>query len=517
MARAILSVSDKTGIVDFARGLAQLGWELVSTGGTAKALRQAGIAVRDVSELTGHPEMMEGRVKTLHPAIHAGILARRDVPDDLRALAAHGYPTIELVAVNLYPFTRTVSATTPLDEAMEQVDIGGPTMLRAAAKNHRFVLPVVDPADYPRVLEALRSGEPEGLRAELARKVFAHTSAYDAAVAGYLGGLEGAGGGSGLPGEITLRLRKVQDLRYGENPGQSAAFYAEDGAAPDALPSLRQLHGKELSFNNLLDIEAATWAVAAWPAEQGAACVIVKHNTPCGVALAGAASDAYTRALQADPVSAFGGIVAYNVPVDGGAAEAMANTFLEIVVAPGFTEDALEVLRRKKNLRLIELPLQLGREGELDYKRVRGGMLVQDRLRLAFPETDWRVVTKREPTESQWRDLRFAWRVVASVKSNAIVLARDGMTLGIGAGQTSRVDSARVAVMKANDQGLELADAVLASDAYFPFRDGVDTAAAAGVRAVIQPGGSVRDEEVIAAADEHGLAMVFTGRRVFRH
>ncbi|HET9985311.1 MAG TPA: bifunctional phosphoribosylaminoimidazolecarboxamide formyltransferase/IMP cyclohydrolase [Longimicrobiales bacterium] len=519
MARAILSVSDKTGIVDFARGLAQLGWELVSTGGTAAALRQAGIPVRDVSEVTGHPEMMEGRVKTLHPAVHAGILARRDVPEDLRALASHGYPPFELVAVNLYPFTRTVTAATPLAAAMEQVDIGGPTMLRAAAKNHRFVLPVVDPADYPRVLQALRGGEPEEFRVELARKVFAHTSTYDAAVAAYLGGLGGGAGEaeSRLPGEILLRLHKVQDLRYGENPDQAAGFYAEEGAPDDALPSLRQLHGKELSFNNLLDIEAATWAVAAWPPERGAACVIVKHNTPCGVALAGAASDAYTRALQADPVSAFGGIVAYNVTVDGGAVEAMANTFLEVVVAPGFTEEALELLRRKKNLRLIELPLQFGQEGELDYKRVRGGMLVQDRMRLVFREDAWRVVTKREPSEQEWRDLRFAWRVVAAVKSNAIVLARDEMTLGIGAGQTSRVDSARVAVMKANDQGLALADAALASDAFFPFRDGVDTAAAAGVRSVIQPGGSVRDEEVIAAADEHGLAMVFTGRRVFRH
>jgi phosphoribosylaminoimidazolecarboxamide formyltransferase/IMP cyclohydrolase len=402
---------------------------------------------------------------------------------------------------------------------MEQVDIGGPTMLRAAAKNHRFVLPVVDPADYPRVLDALRAGEPAGLRVELARKVFAHTSAYDGAVAAYLSGL-GADPGEGatrLPPEIVLRLRKVQDLRYGENPDQAAGFYAEEGAPADALPTLRQLQGKELSFNNLLDIEAATWAVAAWTPDRGAACVIVKHNTPCGVALAGAASDAYTRALQADPVSAFGGIVAYNVTVDGGAAEAMANTFLEVVVAPGFTDDALDVLRRKKNLRLIELPLQVGREGELDYKRVRGGMLVQDRMRLVFPEDEWRVVTKRKPTEQEWRDLRFAWRVVAAVKSNAIVLARDDMTLGIGAGQTSRVDSARVAVMKANDQGFTLADAAMASDAFFPFRDGVDTAAAEGVRAIIQPGGSVRDEEVIAAADEHGMAMVFTGRRVFRH
>ncbi len=525
MARALLSVSDKTGLVEFGRALVELGWELLSTGGTAAALRQAGVAVTDVSAVTGHPEMMDGRVKTLHPAVHAGLLARRDNPEDLRALGSQGYQLIDLVAVNLYPFTRTVTPDTPIPRAMELVDIGGPSMLRSAAKNHRFVLPVVDPADYARVLEALRSGEPEGLRAELARKVFEHTSTYDAAIAEYFRAGAGAGAGAStsteLPDRLNLTLRRVQALRYGENPDQAAAFYGEVGAPPGvwggALPSLEQLHGKELSFNNLLDTEAAVTAVSAWAGEATAACVIMKHNTPCGVALAASPAEAWRRALETDPVSAFGGVVAFNVELDGATAETMASTFLEIVVAPSFAADALEALRRKKNLRILRLPLERAGVDELDMKRVRGGLLVQQRMRMSFPEEDWRVVTRRPPSERELTDLRFAWRVVAAVKSNAIVIARDAQTLGIGAGQTSRVDSSRIAVMKAADQGLELRDSALASDAFFPFRDGVDAAAAAGVRAVIQPGGSVRDEEVIAAANEHGMAMVFTGRRLFRH
>jgi phosphoribosylaminoimidazolecarboxamide formyltransferase/IMP cyclohydrolase len=532
MSRAILSVSDKRGVVEFARGLAELGWELISTGGTAQLLREAGIEVQDVSEVTGHPEIMGGRVKTLHPAVHAGILARRGNAEDDAALSAHGYVPIDLVAVNLYPFEETVAGGATVDEAMEQVDIGGPTMLRAAAKNHAHLLVVSDPDDYPRVLEALRLEEVDAeLRGQLAQKVFAHTAAYDAAIAGYLAGelkLPGAGAPAGaraggvveidaFPESRVLQLSKVQGLRYGENPDQAAAFYAESTAPAGSLPELEQLHGKELSFNNLLDIEAAVFAVSAWAGAERPACVIVKHTTPCGVALSEDMADAFRRAQAGDPVSAFGGVVAFNGTVTSAAAVAMSSTFLEIIVAPDFEEDALEVLKAKKNLRLIVLPVEPGSAHELDYKRVRGGFLVQERLRMIFPEDDWRVVTSRQPTESELRDLRFAWRVSAAVKSNAIVLAKEEQTVGLGAGQMSRVDSSRIAVMKAQDQGFDLKGAVLASDAFFPFRDGVDAAAAAGVGAVIQPGGSVRDEEVIAAADEHGMAMIFTGRRVFRH
>lgn len=540
MPRAILSVSDKRGVVEFARGLAELGWELVSTGGTARALRDAGLAVTQVDEVTGHPEILEGRVKTLHPAVHAGLLARLDREEDRAALEELGYEPIGLVAVNLYPFREAAAAGAAILEAMEQVDIGGPTMLRAAAKNHAHVLAVVDPDDYPRVLDALRAGEVDpALRIELARKVFAHTAAYDEAIAGYLGEAlgggtiearagtaavgeaareEAAGSGAGetFPEELTLRLMKVQGLRYGENPDQAAAFYADVGAPLGSIPEMVQLHGKELSFNNLLDIDAAVMAVSAWPGDEPA-CVIIKHTTPCGLALGRDAEDAYLRALATDPVSAFGGIVAVNVPVTAAAAQAMANTFLEVIVAPDFDEHAMEVLTQKKNLRLIVLRSEPVGAGEWDYKRVRGGLLVQQRMRMEFPEDEWRVVTRRQPTDEEWRDLRFAWRAAAAVKSNAIVLARDGQALGIGAGQMSRVDSSRIAVLKARDQGFDLNGSVLASDAFFPFRDGVDAAAEAGAVAVIQPGGSVRDGEVIAAADEHGMAMVFTGRRVFRH
>lgn len=532
MPTAILSVSDKTGLVEFAAGLAGLGWELVSTGGTARALREAGLEIQGVSAVTGHPEMMEGRVKTLHPAVHAGVLARRDRADDLASLDAQGYRPIDLVAVNLYPFADAAAAGAPIPEAMEQVDIGGPTLLRAAAKNHAFVLPVVDPSDYPRILEALRNNATGVvLRLDLARKVFAHTAAYDATIAAYMA--ERGGGVAdeattttttssghaigGLPASTALRLSKVQDLRYGENPDQPAAFYAESAPPAGSLPTLEQLHGKALSFNNLLDIDGATLTVAAWAGQDEPVCAIIKHTTPCGVALGRDAAEAYRRALAGDPTSAFGGVVAFNVPVSDTAAQALAEHFLEVIVAPAFDPAALEILRHKKNLRLIRLPVVRPGAGELDYKRVRGGLLAQQRMRIAYAEHDWRNATHREPTENEWRDLRFAWRVVATVKSNAIVLARDAQTLGIGAGQMSRVDSSRIAVMKADDQGFDLAGAVLASDAFFPFRDGVDAAAAAGATAVVQPGGSVRDEEVIEAANEHGMAMVLTSRRVFRH
>jgi phosphoribosylaminoimidazolecarboxamide formyltransferase / IMP cyclohydrolase len=525
MARAILSVSDKRGIVELGRGLAELGWELVSTGGTARVLREAGLQVVDVSAVTGHPEIMDGRVKTLHPAVHAGILARRDVEGDRSALERHDYTPVELVAVNLYPFHDAVAAGAAVPEAMEEVDIGGPSMIRGAAKNHAHVVVVVDPDDYAGVLAALREGGVAAdQRAELARKVFEHTAAYDAAIAAFLAtaAVGRADGGSDRAGEhetrfparLDLHLVKTQDLRYGENPDQPAALYAEAGGA---APAFRQLQGKELSFNNLLDFDAALMAVAAWADERAVACAIIKHTTPCGVALDDSARGAWERALASDPVSAFGGIVAFTGPVDGAAAQALAGTFLELVVAPSFDAAALETFGRKKNLRVIEAPLDVPADDELDLKRVRGGLLVQRRMSLRFPEDAWRVVTKRQPTEAELRDLRFAWRVCAVVKSNAIVLAADGQTRGIGAGQMSRVDSSRLAVLKARDAGLSIDGAALASDAFFPFRDGVDAAAGAGARSIIQPGGSVRDEEVIAAADEHGLAMVFTGRRLFRH
>ena len=531
MRRALLSVSDKTGIVDFARGLIALGFELVSTGGTARTLREAGLVVTDVSRVTGHAEMMDGRVKTLHPAVHAGILARRDRPDDLQALASQGYAPIDVVCVNLYPFHEAAAARAPIPEAMEQVDIGGPAMLRSAAKNHTGVLVVVDPHDYAGVLDALQRGEVERpFRLGLAARVFAHTAAYDAAIARYidqsvareknLALLRGAADpstGSAWPDTMVLAFRHVQSLRYGENPDQRAAFYGEPDAPPGSMPRFAQLHGKELSFNNLLDVDAAVTAVSSWQGEDRPVCVVVKHTTPCGVALGASVGEAWAHALACDPVSAFGGIVAFSAPVDTATAEALASTFLEIIVAPAFEDGALELLQRKKNLRLLTLPVTRAGDDELDLKRVRGGLLVQTRLRMSFPETGWQIRTRRAPTVAELLDLRFAWRVTASVKSNAIVLARDEGTVGIGAGQMSRVDAARIAVMKAEDQKADLKGAVLASDAFFPFRDGIDAAAKYGVSAVIQPGGSVRDDEVIAAADEHGMAMIFTQRRVFRH
>ena len=518
--RALISVSDKRGVIEFARGLVELGWEIVSTGGTARALRDAGVAVLDVSELTRHPEMMDGRVKTLHPAVHAGLLARRDRADDLEALGAQGYAPIDLVAVNLYPFHEAAARGAAIPEAMEQVDIGGPTMLRASAKNHAGVIVVVDPGDYDEVLAALAQGGPDlALRRRLAARVFAHTAAYDAAIAAYFDARAGeaADPGSRLPESLRLALRKVQDLRYGENPDQPAAFYAEADADPGSLAGAEQLQGKELSFNNLLDADAALAAVSAWAGEDVAACVIVKHTTPCGVAVAGSVADAYRDALACDPVSAFGGIIAFNVDVDEPTAAAMAELFLELVIAPDFSAGARAVLERKKNLRLLRLPLIRSPDDALDIKRVRGGFLAQARMRMSFPEDEWRTVSTRQPTADELHDLRFAWRVSAMVKSNAIVIARYGRTLGIGAGQMSRVDASRIAVMKAADHGHDIVGAALASDAFFPFRDGVDAAARAGIRAIIQPGGSVRDDEVIAAANEHDLAMIFTSRRLFRH
>jgi len=557
--RALLSVSDKSGLLEFAAGLVDRGWDLLSTGGTARTLRDAGLPVTEVAEVTGHPEMMEGRVKTLHPAIHGPLLARYDLPEDVAALAGQGYLPIRLVAVNLYPFRETVApGAVPVDRAMEKVDIGGPTMIRAAAKNHRHLWVVVDPADYPTVLAALDAGGSHlGLRRSLAAKVFRHMAGYDATIAAYLDGLdtEGVGpatSGALLPPVLTQDLVRVSSLRYGENPDQEAAFYAPAGDRK-GVAALKQLHGKELSYNNLLDLDGVLLSLAPFAPSAEAAVCIVKHTTPCGMAVAGTLPEAYRAALRTDPVSAFGSVIGVNRPVDAESAAALSELFVECIVAPSFEREALEILTRKKNLRLLVIPHGdvpdsalpsaargtwweemdpglrsplrfLAAHGRLPEPRnlrsVYGGMLAQTPPEPPFTTGEpegWRVVTKRAPTPEEWRDLRFAWAAVAGVKSNAILLARDGATLGIGAGQMSRVDSSRLAVSKAGEAGLSLRGCVLASDAFFPFRDGVDAAASAGVRAVIQPGGSVRDEEVIAAADEHGISMVFTGRRLFRH
>jgi len=511
--RALLSVSDKRGVVEFARALAALGWEIVSTGGTAEALRQAGIAVIPIEQVTGFPEMMDGRVKTLHPKVHGGLLARRAHAGDQAALAQHGITPIDLVAVNLYPFRETVARPgVTFEQAIEQIDIGGPSMLRSAAKNHQDVLVVVDPGDYPVVTAALTSNDvPLDLRRALAAKVFAHTAAYDAAIHGYL-----TRDAAGWPERITLALERRQELRYGENPQQAAALYATE---EPGIRDLEQLHGKELSFNNLLDVDAGLLAIAPWGGAGSGrvACAIIKHTTPCGIALGGTAEEAYRRALATDPQSAFGSVIAFTASVDRAAADAMRELFVEVVVAPAFADDALARFREKKNLRVVRLPAAAA--AGWDWKRVRGGFLVQQRPRVEQigDETGWKVVTKRPPSDAEWRDLRFAWAAVGAVKSNAILLALDEAAIGIGAGQMSRVDASFLAVHKARQQGHDPAGAVLASDAFFPFADGVEEAARAGVRAIIQPGGSVKDAEVVAAADRAGLAMVVTGLRQFRH
>ncbi len=510
MPTALLSVSDKSGLVDFAKGLSALGWDLVSTGGTAKALRDAGLKVRDVADLTQFPEMLDGRVKTLHPAVHGGLLARRDLPEHLAAIGEHGIGLIDLVCVNLYPF-RAAAAKKGLKphEVIEQIDIGGPSMLRSAAKNFASVTVVVDPDDYTRVLEALTNGgDASELRRDLAEKVYARTAGYDAAIAGWFAGQRG----ERFPEHLTLAFERVQSLRYGENPGQAAAFYVERAGA--GLGALKQHGGKELSFNNLLDLEGAMLAIDPFGGET--ACAIIKHTTPCGLATGRTPLEAYQKALACDPVSAFGSVIAFSVPVDEETAQAVASLFVECVIAPSFSPEALAALGAKKNLRVLEGSAR-ATGAALDVKGVRGGVLVQERAPSQLDDAGWRVVTKRQPTSAELKDLLFAWRAVASVKSNAIVLARDGATIGIGAGQMSRVDAAFLAVHKARGASHDTAGSALGSDAFFPFRDGVDQAAQAGVRAIVQPGGSVRDEEVIAAADEHGIAMIFTGLRMFRH
>ncbi len=510
MPLALLSVSDKTGLVEFARGLIELGWDLVSTGGTSRALRTAGLAVRDVSDLTNFPEMLDGRVKTLHPLIHGGLLAKRDSAEHAETVRVHGIPWIDLVAVNLYPFRETAArAGVSADDVVEQIDIGGPAMLRSAAKNFDAVTVICDPGDYGRVLATFQANDDDrDLRKRLAAKVFEHTAAYDGAIASWFASERG----DRFADSLVVSLERSQTLRYGENPGQRAAFYVE--AKGGGLDGLVQHGGKELSFNNLLDLEGALLAADAFSGQT--CCAIVKHTTPCGLAVGTTPLEAYQKALACDPQSAFGSVIAFTTPVDAESAEALSSLFVECIVAPSFSPDALATLGKKKNLRVLEGTAAWPR-GSYDYKRVRGGLLVQDRAPEPVPYAHWKVVTDRSPTDQERDDLAFAWQAVASVKSNAIVLVRDGATIGIGAGQMSRVDASFLSVHKARGAGHDTAGAALGSDAYFPFRDGVDHAAEAGVTAIVQPGGSIRDAEVIAAANEHGIAMVFTGQRQFRH
>jgi len=519
IAQALLSVSDKTGLVDFARGLSALGIKLLSTGGTAKALGDAGIEVTEVGDYTGFPEMLDGRVKTLHPKVHGGILARRDSLEHAAALSKHGIPTIDLVVVNLYPFRAAVAKPgCTLEEAIENIDIGGPTLVRAAAKNHANVGVVVDPADYPALLDELRSNGArlvDATRFRLAQKAFSHTAAYDGAISNYLTARDSEGARQLFPDRYTWQGEKIQELRYGENPHQQAAFYRDEAPSPGSIATYRQLQGKELSYNNIADSDAAWECVVSF---RDPACAIVKHANPCGVAIAPIPLTAYERAFATDPTSAFGGIVAFNCEVDAATIDAVGAQFLEVLIAPGYTRGALDAIARKVNVRILELPRAAGAGGGAwDMKRVGGGMLLQTPDRGSIGPADLKIVTRRAPSTEQVDDLLFAWRVAKFVKSNAIVYASGGRTLGIGAGQMSRVDSTRIAAIKAAQAGLSLAGSVVASDAFFPFRDGLDVAADNGAVAVIQPGGSVRDDEVVAAADEHGIAMVFTGVRHFRH
>jgi len=507
--RALISVSDKRGLAEFARGLRELGVEIISTGGTAAALRAAGVEVRSVSEVTGFPEILDGRVKTLHPRIHGGLLAVGDDPEHVRQMHEHGIDPIDMVVVNLYPFESTVArAGVTLPEAVEQIDIGGPAMIRAAAKNYRHKTVIVNPDRYAPVLAAMREaggGVPEETRFALAQEVFQHTSAYDAAIARYLGGVAAP---EGLPPSFTVSLRKEQDLRYGENPHQKAALYGGFGGV------FRKLHGKELSYNNIVDIAAAAALAAEFDAP---AAVIVKHSNPCGVGSGDTLAAAYARALATDPTSAFGGIIAVNRPLDAAAAAAMNEIFTEVIVAPEFPAPVLELLQKKKDRRLILQTADLRGRADLTVKTVPGGLLVQTPDAHRLGRGDLRVVTRRAPTPDEEEALLFAWKVAKHVKSNAIVYALRDRTVGVGAGQMSRVDSARLAASKAQAAGLDTRGTVVASDAFFPFADGLLAAVAAGSTAVIQPGGSVRDEEVVRAADEHGIAMVFTGIRHFNH
>lgn len=515
--QALLSVSDKTGIVEFARGLSGFGVALLSTGGTAKLLREAGLEVTEVADYTGFPEMLDGRVKTLHPKVHAGILARRDNLRHLAELGKAKIPTIDLVVINLYPFSATVARPEcTLAEAIENIDIGGPAMVRSAAKNHPHVAVVTDPADYGPVLKEMAAAA-GALGAEtrfhLAQKAFSHTAQYDGAISNYLTCFDAGGGRTRFPRRLNLQFERVQPMRYGENPHQEAAFYRDLQPAAGSLGAYRQLQGKDLSYNNIADADAAWECVKSFSEP---ACVIVKHANPCGVAIASSNAEAYRKAFATDPISAFGGIIAFNRALDGHAAQAVTQQFVEVVIAPGVAPEAVRTLAGKAGIRVLEVPLAPG-ANDYDFKRIGGGLLVQTPDIATIEAIGLKVVTRAKPSETQVTDLLFAWRVAKFVKSNAIVFCGGGQTLGVGAGQMSRVDSARIAAIKAQNAGLVVAGSVVASDAFFPFRDGVDVVVRAGARAIIQPGGSVRDDEVIAAADEHGVAMVFTGYRHFRH
>ncbi|RUO76605.1 bifunctional phosphoribosylaminoimidazolecarboxamide formyltransferase/inosine monophosphate cyclohydrolase [Idiomarina tyrosinivorans] len=520
--RALLSVSDKTGIVDFARNLSQQGVELLSTGGTAKLLQQEGVPVVEVSDYTGQQEIMDGRVKTLHPKIHGGILGRRGEDDAL--MAEQGIGAIDMVVVNLYPFAETVAKPgCSLADAIENIDIGGPTMVRAAAKNHRDVAIVVNAVDYQRVLNEMRNQQGSlsyATRFELAVSAFEHTAQYDGMIANYLGARVEA---DTVPAEqparfsrtLNLQFQKKQDLRYGENSHQQAAFYSEHQAPAGCVASAEQLQGKALSYNNIADTDAALECVKSFSQP---ACVIVKHANPCGVAVGKDIGDAYNRAFATDPTSAFGGIIAFNQELTEAVAQTIIDRqFVEVIIAPKVSKQAKTVVAKKANVRLLECGQWDANHTQLDYKRVNGGLLVQDSDNGAVQLDDLKVVTDTAPTDEQLQDLLFCWKVAKFVKSNAIVYAKDGMTIGVGAGQMSRVYSAKIAGIKAADENLDVAGSVMASDAFFPFRDGIDAAAAAGIKAIIQPGGSIRDDEIIAAANEHGIAMVFTGMRHFRH
>ena len=540
--QALISVSDKTGVLDFARAISALGVNILSTGGTAKLLADNGIKVTEVADYTGFPEMLDGRVKTLHPKVHGGILARRDFPEHVAALEKHAIPAIDLVVVNLYPFQQTIAKEhCSLEDAIENIDIGGPAMLRSSAKNHKDVVVICDPADYSQVLRELSANHGEvsyETKFALAKKVFAHTAQYDGAITNYftsLGQDKQHTTRSPYPATLNLHFEKVQEMRYGENPHQSAAFYRDVNVADGALANYTQLQGKELSYNNIADADAAWECVKTF---SETACVIIKHANPCGVAIGASPLEAYSKALQTDPTSAFGGIIAFNVELDGNAAEAVAKQFVEVIIAPSFTDQAKQIFAAKQNVRLLQVPLSRDGnppaplaplpEGEenvesamrlarMDLKRVGGGLLVQspDAKNVALAEL--KIVSKKQPTQQQLQDLMFAWRVAKFVKSNAIVFCGNGMTLGVGAGQMSRVDSARIASIKAQHAGLALAGSAVASDAFFPFRDGLDVVVQAGATCVIQPGGSMRDQEVIDAADEQGVVMLLTGTRHFRH
>jgi len=525
--QALISVSDKSGVIEFARGLAALGVSLLSTGGTAKLLADAGLKVTEVADYTGFPEMLDGRVKTLHPKIHGGLLARREEASHLKAIEAAGIPTIDLLVVNLYPFESTVAKPgCTMEDAIENIDIGGPAMVRSAAKNWRGVGVVTDPAQYTGVLDEIKvSGAlSDATRFALAIAAFNRISNYDAAISDYLSALQPDGTRSEFPAQSNGRFVKLQDLRYGENPHQRAALYRDLYPAPGALVTAKQLQGKELSYNNIADADAAWECVKSFDQP---ACVIVKHANPCGVAVGRDGGDAYAKAFATDPTSAFGGIIAFNRPLDVATAQAVGKQFVEVLIAPGYTADALKALSAKANVRVLEIPLDgVKRDGKTaweqgrnlhDVKRIGSGLLIQSADNRDVTAAELKVVTKIKPTSQQLSDLLFAWRVAKFAKSNAIVFCGNGQTLGVGAGQMSRIDSARIASIKAANAGLTLKGSVVASDAFFPFRDGVDVVAEAGAVAIIQPGGSIRDDEVIKAADEHGIAMVYTGVRHFRH